>query len=134
VGYLPSQLFGKINKDTLFLDGDIGSNQVYLRPNITLYIAERVQVFLTARLLLWGGRYGEVAAETTNNEDLIVGFRSSSWTKFEFRDRSFLTFGADVKLGKVTYLRLWAIVQGSNTNSALLPLPVIPGLDVSWRF
>jgi hypothetical protein len=134
VGYIPSQIFGKINEDTLFINSDAGANLVYLRPNITFYIAERVEVYLAARLLLWGGRYGEVAAEATNNEDLILGARSTSFTQFEFRDKSFFVFGANAKFGKVTYLGLWAMVQGARANAALVAMPVIPGLDLFWRF
>jgi hypothetical protein len=134
VGYLHSQLFGKINEETLFLDGDIGSSQVYLRPNITLYIAKRIQVFVTARLLLWGGRYGEVAAEVTNNDDLIIGFRSSQFTELEFGDRSFIQLGVDAKFGKYTYVRLWAIFNGAVAQSGIFSSSVLPGLDLFWRF
>jgi hypothetical protein len=133
-GYLHSQFFGKINEETLFLDGDIGSHQVYLRPNITLYIAERIQVFLAARLLLWGGRYGEVAAEATNNDDLIIGFRSTGFNEFEFGGKSFIKFGVEAKFGKYTYLRLWAVYNGSVSNSNLFSTPILPGLDLYWRF
>ncbi len=134
VGYLHSQLFGKINEESLFLNGDIGSSQIYLKPLITLYIAERFQAFVAGRLMVWGGRYGEVTSEAKLDEQVLVGFRSANWNELDFRERSFLSFGVDAKFGKYTYLRIWARFNGAASQSKLFPSPILPGLDLFWRF
>lgn len=134
VGYLHSELFGDINEDSLFLNGDIGSRQIYLKPLITFYLNERILVFVGGRLLVWGGMYEQVEAEANLSDSAIVGIRSANWKELDFQQRSYITIGVNAKFGKYTYLGLAVVLNGAATQSQLFSSPVLPVLDLSWRF
>lgn len=134
-GYRASALFGKIEEETAFLDSDIGSHHVYLRPEITFYLFEKVQLFIGGRLLLWGARWEQIASDITVEDGIFVGVQSAKWRQLDFAQGSFLRFGLDMKFGKYTYMRLWAIFNGSLSESDLLSSsPILPGLEFAWRF
>jgi hypothetical protein len=79
-------------------------------------------------------RREKVVGTTQVDTGIFVGVRSAGWQEVDQASYSFVRAGVDMKFGTVTYLRLWVMFNGSLSEDDIISSPIVPGLEISWRF
>ena len=134
LGYVHSDLFGEIETDTDFLASDIGVRKLHIDPMLEVCFAERVTVFTGARILLWGALVERTSMKVEVEEGVIVGARSVEWARMSASAGTSGLVGLEMKFGKTIHLRIYAVLNGLLSKVGLFDSPVLPGVDVYWRF
>lgn len=133
-GYTWSKLSGEISSETELIDSSIGTRQLYLRPAVQFHIASRANLFIRGKLLLHGVFYDDVTTRTDVTEGIVVTTTSQEWKKLSFDRGSDVSAGIQVKFYEHTYMTLWMTYNGAFSRSNLIDSPVLPGVDILWRF
>lgn len=131
VGYIHAEISGRYDENSVFVDGGLGSRDLFFEPQATFYAGRRVALYARAHLSALAFAYVVTRSTIGIEPGLEAGVVAVEWQRAPFTGTDLYTGGMEIRFGRNTHMML------SATFGRLQPLrrpSVLPSLGFYWRF